>query len=199
MKKLTAIVCGIMIFGFAASRLATDAFAQSAGWVTLFDGKNFDNWNKLGESEITLVDGVAQANTVKGTSFLVSKETYGDFELRAEVWIDPTSNSGIFIRGQEPKKVGGATAYEANVYDARPNAQYATGALVDVASASTVVKAGGKWNVMEITAKGPVFSITFNGVKTVDNARSEKFGPGIIGLQFGVGLVKFRKVEIRKL
>ena len=198
MNRRTNVLWGLSLIAFAIAPVAKTAFAQSAGWVTLFDGKSFDNWDKLGDVEIKLVDGVAQ-KTDKGTSYLVSKQKYGDFELRAEIWIDPTSNSGIFIRGQDAKKIGGATAYEANVFDARPDPKYATGALVDVASANPVVKGGGKWNVMEITAKGPTFSIVFNGVKTVDNAHSDKFGPGVIALQFGDGVVKFRKVEIKSL
>ncbi len=198
MKFVTAF-CGLLAVVAIAVAGAPLSHAQSAGWTTLFDGKNFDNWTKLGPGDIQLIDGAAQATTVKGTSHLVSKEKYGDFELRAEVWIDPTSNSGIFIRGQDAAKVGNATAYEVNVFDARPDPKYATASLVDVAPASTVVKGGGKWNVLEITAKGPLFSVTFNGVKTVDNTRSDKFGPGIISLQFGEGVVKFRKVEIRRL
>ena len=37
--------------------------------------------------------------------FLVSKASYGDFELRAEVWVTPDANSGIFIRAENPKEI----------------------------------------------------------------------------------------------
>ena len=60
-------------------------------------------------------------------------------------------------------------------------------------------KAGGKWNVMEITAKGPVFTVILNGQKTVDGAKDDKHPKGAIALQYGAGVVKFRKVEIKPL
>ena len=40
-----------------------------------------------------------------GSGFLVSKQDYGDFQLRAEFWVDATANSGIFIRASDPKRV----------------------------------------------------------------------------------------------
>jgi hypothetical protein len=58
-------------------------------------------------------------------------------------------------------------------------------------------KAGGHWNTYEITAKGPTFTVTLNGIRTVDNAQDNKFSSGRIALQYGAGVVKFRKVEIR--
>ncbi|HZR61926.1 MAG TPA: family 16 glycoside hydrolase, partial [Xanthobacteraceae bacterium] len=61
------------------------------------------------------------------------------------------------------------------------------------------------WNVYEITAKGDTFTVTLNGQKTVDGAKSDKFAKGRIALQHGKGaegesgVVKFRKVEIKQL
>jgi hypothetical protein len=60
-------------------------------------------------------------------------------------------------------------------------------------------KAGGKWNTYEITAKGPTFTVTLNGTRTVDGARDSQHGSGRIALQYGAGVVKFRKVEVRPL
>jgi hypothetical protein len=62
-----------------------------------------------------------------------------------------------------------------------------------------VLKAGGKWNTYEIVAKGPKMTVTLNGTKTVDGVEDTKFPAGPIALQFGVGTVKFRKVQIRPL
>ena len=59
-------------------------------------------------------------------------------------------------------------------------------------------KAGGKWSTMEVSAKGRHLTVTFNGKKTVD-VRNGMFDEGHIALQFGVGTVKFRKIEIKEL
>jgi hypothetical protein len=66
-------------------------------------------------------------------------------------------------------------------------------------------KAGGKWNLCEISAKGPQFTVTLNGTRTVDGATDSQHASGRIALQYGVsvvkgaGIVKFRKVEINPL
>ena len=60
-------------------------------------------------------------------------------------------------------------------------------------------KAGGKWNVLEITAKGSQFTVVLNGVTTVNKAEDKTFASGYIGLQYGAGIVKFRKIEIKPI
>ena len=166
------------------------------GWITLFDGSNLDNWNTIGNANWRLVDGAVQAD--KGNGHLVSKNSYTDFQIRAEFWVDSDANSGIFIRCTDPQKIGSATAYEVNIYDKRPDPTYGTGAIVNVAKASPMLKAGGQWNTLEITAKGPQLSATLNGTSTADDQDS-KYASGPISLQYGAGVVKFRKVQIKPL
>jgi hypothetical protein len=113
--------------------------------------------------------------------------------------IDPAKIFRWRTELDDPKKVGAMTCYEVNIFDTRPEQEYGTGAIVNVAKVNPMPKAGGKWNVMEIEAKGPVMSITFNGQKTVNGARDAKHPRGPFALQYGAGVVKFRKVEIRPL
>ncbi|KRA83867.1 hypothetical protein ASD76_07615 [Altererythrobacter sp. Root672] len=60
-------------------------------------------------------------------------------------------------------------------------------------------KAGGRWNTMVIVARGDTFSVTLNGVKTVDAVRGSAHAEGPFALQYGAGKVKFRTVEIQPL
>jgi 3-keto-disaccharide hydrolase len=83
------------------------SLAQSSSWTTLFDGKNLDHWTKIGTANWRLEDGIAVAD--KGNGFLVSKDSYGDFELKAEFWVDDDANSGIFFRCSDPNSVTGKT------------------------------------------------------------------------------------------
>ena len=205
-----AISTALLLVGLAGLPYPQQARAQrEAGWIVLFDGKSLDNWNQIGDANWRIEGDVAVAD--KGDGFLVSKNAYGDFQLRAEFWVDDAANSGIFIRCTDPAKVGGATAYEVNIWDQRPDPTYGTGAIVNVAKVSPMPKAAGKWNVYEIAAKGSTFTVTLNGQKTVDGAQDSKFANGRIALQHGLGLkddkgvandrgvVKFRKVEIKPL
>jgi hypothetical protein len=179
------------------------------GWVVLFDGKSLDNFNKVGDANWRIEDGAAVAD--KGNGFLVTKDSYGDFQLRAEFWVGEDANSGVFIRCSDPSKVTGSNAYEVNIWDDRPQKDYATGAIVRVAKVDPMPKTVGKWNVYEITAKGSTFSVVLNGQKTVDSAQDSKHVRGPIALQHGLGnkdaqgvandkgVVKFRKLEIKPL
>jgi hypothetical protein len=198
MKRWLAIGLGLLFVGFTSVWHAQQASGQAnAGWVTLFDGKNLDNWTPIGDANWKLEDGVVVAD--KGNGFLVSKNSYTDFQIRAEFWVDPDANSGIFIRATDPIKVTAANAYEVNIFDKRPDPSYGTGAIVNVAKPSTFLKAANQWNTYEITAKGPQFTVILNGTKTVDGAQDTKNPSGRIALQYGAGVVKFRKVEIRQL
>jgi hypothetical protein len=59
-------------------------------------------------------------------------------------------------------------------------------------------KAAGKWNVYEITAQGPHLVVVLNGEKTADVQDSKHLG-GSFALQYGSGVVKFRKLQIKGL
>ena len=170
--------------------------SSDSGWITLFDGSNLEHWDIIGKANWRLVDGVVQADN--GNGYLVSRDSYADFQLRAEFWVDADANSGIFIRCIDPQKIGNATGYEVNIYDKRADPDYGTGAIVNVAKASPMLKAGGQWNVYEITAKGSDLSATLNGIRTAAG-QDNKFSSGRIALQHGAGIVKFRKVQIRPL
>jgi Domain of Unknown Function (DUF1080) len=188
---------------FALAGCAHNSGQSAEGWVSLLSGEaSLANWNILGDANWRLVDGAIQAD--KGTGFLVSKNTYKDFQIKAEFWADADANSGIFIRLSDTKTVTAANSYEVNIYDKRPDPLYGTGAIVDFAKVSPMPKAAGKWNTYEITAKGAQLTVVLNGQKTVD-IQDSKFSSGPIALQYAPGVVKdsgtirFRQVQIRAL
>jgi hypothetical protein len=162
--------------------------------ATRFDLKA---WNVVGDANWTVVDDVVQAD--KGSGFLVTPAAYGDFQMTVDIWVNDEANSGVFIRCSDPKTISAANSYEVNVYDRRPDPAYRTGAIVDLAKPIAVVNAGGKWNTLDIVAKGPKMTVVFNGVTTVRDAEDAKFARGPIALQYGAGTVKFRNVRIRSL
>ena len=123
---------------FAALALAAcssmPAWMPGAGWTTLIDGeKGMENFHKLGGANWRAEGGAIVADKSRDNSYLVTKQSYKDFQLRAEFWADKNTNSGVFIRAQNPKKIGANTAYEVNIYDARPGPEYSTGAIVNFA------------------------------------------------------------------
>jgi 3-keto-disaccharide hydrolase len=177
------------------------------GWETLVDGdKGMENFNAIGDANWHAEGGAIVADKGKA-GFLVTKKSYGDFELRAEFYASTDTNSGVFIRCANPQKLGADSCYEVNIWDIRPEPKYGTGAIVDVAAVPVPIQntAGGKWNTYEITAKGSQLTVKLNGVQTA-NAQDSKHASGPFGLQMGPGVkgaqggaIKWRKVEIRPL
>ena len=95
MKRLSVITMGLLVIGLTVFGCSRQMSGQAdAGWITLFDGSNLDNWNTIGKANWRLIDGVVQAD--KGNGHLVSKNSYTDFQIRAEFWVDSDANSGIF-------------------------------------------------------------------------------------------------------
>jgi hypothetical protein len=186
-----------VILGLAAASLAAPAPAKER-FRPLFDGKDLDGWTPIGDANWAVREGVISADK-GGFSFLVSKESFRDFDFRAEFWVSHDANSGIFIRCSDRDRISATSAYEVNIFDTRPDPSYGTGAIVYVAKVSPMPKAGGRWNVMEIGARGEVFSVALNGRKTVHSARDAAHGDGPIALQYGAGVVKFRSIGIRAL
>ena len=200
MKRITVIAAGLVI-GLAALQYSKPASSQSeGGWVTLLDNTKMGDWDRVGDANWEYKDGVLAADTLVGKdlAYLVSKDSYKDFQIKAEFWTDEEANSGVFIRCDTSKVIDAKVCYEVNIYDKRPDPSYGTGAIVGVAKVDPMPKAAGKWNTYEITAQGPHMVIVLNGEKTAD-VQDPTHAAGPIALQYGSGVVKFRKVQIKPL
>lgn len=187
-----------LIFGLQVTLFSNVLFAQNSdGFIDLIDGISLSGWNIVGNANWVIGNGIVEGN--KPSGYLVSTKTYKNFIIRAQFWAESDTNSGIFIRCQDPSKITAANCYEVNIWDTRPEQAYATGAIVDVAKVDPVPKAGGRWNTMEIVANGSHFKITLNGVVTVADGQDSKFADGLIALQSAGGVVKFKKVQIKPI
>jgi hypothetical protein len=166
------------------------------GWTTLFNGSTLDGWNPIGDANWELVDGAVQADS--GSGFLVTPDSYGDFELTLQYWVDEPANSGIFIRCADPETVTDTNSYEVNIYDTRADQTYRTGGIVHLAAPASVINSPGQWNTYEIVAQGPRLRVWLNGAQMID-VEDSQFADGPIALQYGAGVVKFRNVMVRGL
>ena len=197
-----ALVLAATIAVGAGVHAALPAAAQTGpGWTSLFDGKSIGSeWDRVGESNWRVEDGaiVADKRTGEGVSYLVTKAKYKDFQLYVEFWASDDANSGIMLRCQDPVKITDRSCYEANIFDQRQDPTYGTGGIVHFAEVNPMPKAGGKWNTYEITAKGRQITVLLNGQKTAE-LHNGLFAEGMLALQYGQGVIKFRKVAIKPL
>lgn len=198
-KRVIQLALALGLSGFAANYVVPAA-SQDTGWTTLFDGKNLDEWNQVGESNWHVEDGAVIADKMAGkeAGYLVSKKSYKNFIVRVEFWPSNDANSGIYFRCLDPKKITDRTCYEANIFDQRPEPSYGTGAITRYVEINPMPKAGGKWNTYEVTANGRDITVVLNG-QTTAKLRNGMFDEGPIALQHGAGTIKFRKVEVKPL
>lgn len=187
MKRHWFVPAAVACVGIAACAQLPSDLAQLGGWTTLINGEEgLDNWHRVGDANWRPEDGAIVAYRGKG-GFLVSKGSYRDFQLRAEFWADATTNSGVFIRVSNPKRIGADS-----------------GAVVNLAKVSPMPKAG-KWNTLEITAKGSQLTVMLNGVQTT-SVQHARFAQGPLALQYGAGAknleggpIKWRRVQVKPL
>lgn len=201
MKRLFSIAAGLVV---VALTVAGCAHGPGGGWTTLIDGdKGLDNFNRVGDANWRAEGGAIVADKGKG-GYLVSKNSYKDFQLRIEFWAETTTQSGIHIRSRDPNSITSKNSYEMNIYDLRPEAEYGTGAIVNFAKVNPMPKTRAGWNTYLITAKGNNIIVELNGVQTA-NLTDNSFASGVIALQFGNrgkepgGTIKWRIVQLREL
>ena len=197
MKRAIVVVLGVLAVGAAGFQAERVMASQAGGgWTTLFDGSSLDGWNVLGDANWALEDDAVRADSGRG--FLVTPQSYGDFELTLEFWVDEPANSGIFVRCADAQSVRDDNSYEVNIFDTRADQTYRTGGIVHFAAPTSVINTGGRWNTYEIRAEGTRLTVRLNGTQTVD-MNDSTYASGPIALQYGAGVVKFRNVRIREL
>ena len=196
MIRRSSLSVAILFAGICVMGLPPHAAGQAGGTVMLTDGTKMDNFDKVGDANWRVGERALVANAGRG--FLVSKQSFDNFRLRAEFYPDDETDSGIFIRCDDPARPGAQTCYEINIYDTNTNRDNATGAIVNVVKPERSPQTELKWNVLEIEAKGPQLNVSINGERTA-SVRDTKHARGPIALQFAKGVIYFRKVEIQPL
>jgi hypothetical protein len=123
MRCSRLLAAGLLIGGAALQFSGVASGQSDSGWITLLDNGKMGEWNEVGQANWAMKDGAVTADKLDGKdpAYLVSKNTYKDFQIRAEFWVSDDANSGIFIRCEDPKSIAGKTCYEVNIYDQRPD------------------------------------------------------------------------------
>ena len=195
--RTKTLVFALFLLAVVGVTWVPHARAQAgAGWTTLFNGKNLDNWVVTGNANWKVVNGFIEADMPRG--FLLTRESYRDFELRAEIRATPESNGGVLFRITDAKDPGIENGYELNVNDTRKDQTGRTGSIVNVAKPLVKVDSASRWMTIEITARGAHMTAKLDGTLTAE-ADDTKYASGPVALQAAGGLVRYRNVQIRAL
>jgi len=194
--------------------------AVKPGFAPLFNGKNLDGWQIVGQkgSGYVVENGLLVCPADGGGNLFTTKE-YSNFILRFEFRLFEGSNNGIGIRAPlegDAAYVGmeiqilddGAPRYQGRLTPAQYH-----GSIYDVIPAKQrFKKPTGEWNTEEITAKGRLIKVVLNGTTIVDADLDSVRDPAVLKKHPGlarpsghIGLlghgtrVEFRNIRIQEL
>jgi hypothetical protein len=177
-------------------------------WVSLFDGKTLDGWQKVGNEKSVwqVKDGAIQGSGVP-SMLVTTSGPYKNFRYRAEVMINDGGNSGLYFR--TAPKPGFLDGYEAQI-DSTHTDPIRTGSLYGMCHVYERLAEPDTWFTYELEVRDDVWRgreltrirISVNGRELYEFMDFEKtFKEGHFAFQQHDpgSVVKIRKVEVMKL
>lgn len=197
------------------------AASSEPGFITLFNGRDFDGWKLVGKEGrgYIIEDGLLEC-PADGSGNLFTTREYSNFVFRFEFKLAEGANNGVGIRAPYE----GDAAYQgmeiqildhdARMYRGRLHPAQYHGSIYDVVPAKTgFLKPTGEWNAEEIVASGRRITVTLNGHVIVDANLDSITDPAVLKkhpglaratghigfLGHGPAAVWFRNVRIKPL
>lgn len=134
----------------------------------LFNGKDFDGWQAMGENQWVVKDGILTSE--KTGANLVSDEKFNDFKLHLEFRYPEGSNSGIYLRGRYEVQI-------ADNFGMEPSSILFGGIYGFLTPNEMAAKRAGEWQEYDITLIGRRITIVANGKEIITNQNI----PGMTG------------------
>lgn len=163
---------------FSLAFLPSGLVAQeNEGWISLFNGKNFDGW-KVGENAETfsIVDGTIKVAGPKAHLFYVGDvedHNFENFEFKASVMTKPGANSGIYIHTQYQEEGWPKHGYEVQVNNSQSDWRR-TGSLYGIADVKETYAADDEWYTEYVKVEGNRIIIKINDIVVVDYTEPEE-------------------------
>jgi hypothetical protein len=200
--------CLCMLTVFTAQFPVTATLAQEAGWVSLFDGKSLDGWEKVGKEESVWEVKEGALSGSGPASMLVSTQgPYKNFRYRAEIKINDKGNSGLYFRAA--RKPGFTDGYEAQI-DSTHTDPIRTGSLYGMCHVYKRLVEPDTWFTYELEVRDDVWrnrevtriKITVDGnelYEFLDFDKTFKEGHFAFQQHDPGSRVQIRKVEVQEL
>ena len=200
--RLFAGVAAIAATSFFLGNLGAIPNAPEAGkdgWISMFDGKTLDGW-KANENPNSwkVVNGAITGNGPQSHLFWMTREC-DDCEFRAEVKLNHSGNSGMYIRTAFGP--GFPKGYEAQVENTSPDPQR-TGSLYGRVKVLEQLIPDDTWYTQQVIAQGNHIVISVNDKIVVDFIDEKNtYTKGYLALQQhnDGSVVSYRNLMMRPL
>jgi Domain of Unknown Function (DUF1080) len=166
--------------GVRAPELKRSAPKAWANPEPLFNGKNLDGWEPIGDpanSHWVVEDGLL-VNREHGAN-LKTTRAFDDFKLHFEVNCPDDGNSGFYLRGRYEVQVEYEPLTE-NPPERRIGSIYGR-----IAPKPELPRTPGKWETFDVTLVGRDVTVVHNGVTTIDHKEIEGITGGAIDANEG--------------
>lgn len=192
--------------------------AAPSAWRPLFNGKNLDGWEKVGDGVWTVMsDGILLGDRTPKEShdqaWVYTTAEFGEFDLELDYWTRLGGNSGVSLRdatrgkfavypNHNREKTPSHNGYEIQISNGYVDDPFPTGSIYLFEKAKTGSQKPGDWNRLRIESRNDIMRTFLNGVKVCehpgDPARPKK---GPIGLQLHdpTSVVMFKNIRIRTM
>ena len=200
-----------------AGAIAASLFAQSDGWVELFNGRDLDGWMPQGKlNSWKVADGSLSADGPMCHLFYagpVRGANFRNFELEAEMMTHPSCNSGIYFHTAYQDTGWPNKGCEVQINNTQPGEKKKTGSLYNLRHNYKQYVSDNQWFKLQIAVRGKNVQVRLNGMLMVDyfeptpavippSMEKERFlGRGTFALQChdAASQAMFRSVRVRPL
>lgn len=181
----------------------TQALSQDSEWISLFDGKTLDGWEKVGnEASVWEVKDGALSGSGPPSMLVCTKGPYKNFRYRAEIKINDGGNSGLYFR--TTRKPGFTDGYEAQI-DSTHRDPIRTGSIYGMCHVYKRLVEPGEWFTYDLEVRDDVWrGRKMTRIKVIVDG-NELYEYLDFDLTFGEGHFAFQqhdpgsKVNIRKV
>jgi hypothetical protein len=183
---------------FVTSLVLMSACKQKNSDQLLLFQEQGTSWFEGGEARWDFENNELTGTASGASGFVMTKESYRNFELELEFYPDSTINSGVFVRCSK-EEISNVDCYEMNIWDLHPDQKSRTGSVVTRAVPEAHVETLDKWNTYRILCSDDHIQTWVNGVLTID-LENQDLSEGYIALQAAEkGAIKFRNVRLKLL
>src|SRR5690348_10977447 len=197
MKQLIGV--SALAAAFLTLTLSAQAPKPEAGFVSLFNGKDFTGWKISGnQGSFTIENGAIKANGPVAHAFYdgpVGNHSFTNFELKVDVMTRAGSNGGIYVLTEFQDTGFPRKGFEIQVNNSHTD-RVRTGSLYHVEDVMDNSPAkDDEWFTEDIVVKGDTITVKVNDKQTVNWTQPADWnggregpgrkitGPGTIALQ----------------